>query len=110
MSSNQVIEPIEHGGELDEAEEGDCQLLVAGGYTAVTFDASEEVFDRVPLGVETSIEAIGDTAAGLRREADQRSAFGKTQSEILRVKGAVSVGPLPYSLVSIGAHARKSCC
>ena len=60
VSSNLVREPIEHRGELDEAEEGDGQLLVASGDPTVAFDAGKVVFDRVSVRIEAAVEAIGN--------------------------------------------------
>lgn len=89
-----MSEPIEHRSELDEAEKGDGQLLVASRDPTVAFDASEEVFDRVPVSVETPIEVIGDTAAGLRRDADHCSALGKAEPKVFRIEGPVGDSPM----------------
>ena len=51
-----MSEPIEHGGELDEGQEGDGELVVAGGDAAVFFDAAEEVFNVMAVSVVAAME------------------------------------------------------
>jgi hypothetical protein len=75
VSSNLMSEPIEHRSELDEAEEGDGQLLVLSCDPAVAFDAGKVVFDRVAQSMnrfrnnfylETMIPKYADNLQSLR--------------------------------------------
>lgn len=88
-----MSKPIEHRGELDEAEEGDGKLLVAGGDSTMTFDASEVIFDRVPVSIKVAVEAIGNATGAFGRDADHRSAFCKALPETIRIEGLVGNRP-----------------
>jgi len=89
-----MSEPIEHCSELDEAEKGDGQLLVASCNATVTFDASEVVFDRVPVSIEVAVEAIDNSTVALWRDTDHCPACGKAKAEVIRIEGLVCNHPV----------------
>src|ERR1700690_79790 len=93
-----MSEPIEHRCELDEAEEGDGQLLVTSRDPAVAFDAGKVVFDRVSMRIESAVEAVGNAAGAFGRDADHRSAFCKAMPETIRIEGLVGNGPAAMQL------------
>jgi len=49
------FEPVSGCGEMDHAEEADCQLIVAGGNGAVDLEMAEHPFNAIALLVERSI-------------------------------------------------------
>jgi hypothetical protein len=64
-----MSEPIEHRSELDEAEEGDGQLIVTSRDPTMAFDAGKVVFDRVSVRIEAAVEAIGNAPSSIQRKA-----------------------------------------
>ena len=68
-----MSEPIEHGGKLNETEEGRCELFVACADAAVALDAAEEVFDQMSAPVVAAVESHRPAAGAFRRDADARA-------------------------------------
>ena len=95
-----MSEPIKHRCELDEAEEGDGQLLVTSCDPAVTFDSGRVVFDRVSMSIEAAVEVNGDTTGAFGRNADHRSACSEAMPETIRIEGFVGNGPRAVPFVA----------
>jgi len=51
-----MSEPVQDGGELNEAEKSNGKLVIAGGNAAEALDAAEEVFDAVASAVVAPME------------------------------------------------------
>jgi hypothetical protein len=60
--SKSMRKPIEDGGTLDEAEEGEGEFVAAGGRAAAAFDAGDGVFHGMALPAKATPEAVGPMA------------------------------------------------
>lgn len=65
------MERVPDQGEVDEAEEDDVQLVVAGGNSAKASESAEEALDLVAATVEVAVVGPGRIAVAGRR--DQRA-------------------------------------
>ena len=94
MFSNPMSEPIKHGGELDEGQEGGGELVVAGGDPTVFFDATEEVFDVLAIPVVVAMEP-GRTEATLSGWNATAGMLGaQTVPEPISVEPFISYDPM----------------
>lgn len=60
-------DPLPDCGELDEAEEAACGVVVAGRYATAVLEAVEEALDAVAQGVERPVDRVLDTPVLLGR-------------------------------------------
>ena len=60
-----MSEPVQGGSEVNEAEEGFGELVVASRDAAMRFDAAKEVFDLPAVTVVAAMESNRETAAAL---------------------------------------------
>lgn len=99
-----MSEPIEDGGELNEAEKSKGDFVIAGGNAAEAFDATEEVFDVVASAVVALMKRSTLAAAPTRGNAGARF-FAVEEGP----KSGCIESPVCYALAPQGRHDRQDC-
>ena len=64
-----LFEPIQDGGQMNEAQEIEVALFVTSADTAVAFGALKEILDAMPLPIKAAMPPHRSTPAGARRNA-----------------------------------------
>jgi hypothetical protein len=96
-------EPIEDGGKLDEAEEGDGEFVVAGGDEAVRFDPAEEVFDLMAVPLVPPMEMGRLSAAAFGRDAAAGALSVQSPAEGIGIEAFIGHDP-------VATHPRQQRC
>jgi len=91
-----VVEPVEHGGKVNEAVKGDREFFVTGRDAAVALDPAEEVFDHMAVPVKFAVEVDRRAPATAGRYAGECAGIGEILAEAVRIEGAVRDRPSPF--------------
>lgn len=88
-----MIDPVEHGGEEDKAEEGDGEFIIACGDAAMAFEASEEVFDGIAMTIKLGAVVVGGASACSRRNTGEGTAGSEIAAKVVGIKAAIGQDP-----------------
>ena len=97
MFSKSVREPIEDGGKLDEAEEGNGELAVAGGDAAARFDPAAEVFDLTAVPVVAAMETGRLPATAFGRDTAVGALGVQSPAEGVSIQASVGHDPAAHA-------------
>jgi len=81
-----MSEPIKQGCELDEAEKGGGEFVVAGGDSSMTLAPAEEVFDSVPSAVIAAVKPMAPGAAAFGPDTGANAMLVPHPVERIRVE------------------------
>lgn len=91
-----MSEPIQHRGELNEAEEGDGEFIVSCADPSKAFDAAEEVFDFVPTAVVAAMKCHARASRTFGRDANTCALLAKPGAKRVGIEAFVADGaPAP---------------
>src|SRR5882672_1538497 len=85
-----MSKPIQDGGELDKAKEGDGEFVVACGHPPEAFESGEEVFDPMAAAVVAAMEGHGLAAAAQPSNANPRALTVQLGAKVAGIKTFVS--------------------
>jgi len=88
-----MSEPIEDCGEVNEAEEGFGEFVVAGGDAALDFDPPEEVFDLMAAAIVTAMKAGRLESAPLGWDAAAAALAAEAGAKDIGIEAFVSDDP-----------------
>ena len=89
-----MSEPIEDGGEVNEADEGFGEFVVTGGDAALDFDAAEEVFDLMAAAVVAAMKSDRLTASAFGWNAATGPLLAQFLAKDISVESLVGDNPV----------------
>ena len=88
-----MSEPIHDRSEVNEAQEGAGEFIVASADPTLGFDAAEEVFDLMALPVVTAVEAGGPQPTAIGRDAAAGALGEQARPEDIGIEALVGHDP-----------------
>ena len=107
-----LFEPVQHGGQKNEAQEIKIVLFVMGGDTPVAFDSLKEVFDLMQPPVIPAMPPHRSAPGLARRNTTATASFRERGAKNVAVVAPVGHNGLPHKLRDhpVWVTARISAC